>query len=216
MRRSLLLAVLAVTTACGRGGDGTDQSATTAATASSATSTAGVEDASEVVIRYRVERRTADPATGDFARLVETTLGDPRGWVRGGFRFVSDPDGPFLVVLAEGAEVDRLCRPYDTYGRYSCQNGAVVAVNADRWRTATPEWTGDLASYRQMLVNHEVGHLIGMHHPDVQCPATGEAAPVMAQQSTELDDCLPNPWPLDAEIERVARHDLKIAPEFGE
>ena len=29
--------------------------------------------------------------------------------------------------------MDRLCRPYDTYGKYSCQNGPVVAFNADRW-----------------------------------------------------------------------------------
>jgi hypothetical protein len=120
-----------------------------------------------------------------------------------------------VVVLAEAAEVDRLCLPYDTFGRYSCQNGPVVALNADRWRTATPEWTGDLVTYRQMLVNHEVGHLLGRHHPaDPQCPAAGEPAPVMAQQSTELDGCLPNPWPLPAEVEAAARHDEPLAPPY--
>jgi hypothetical protein len=65
-----------------------------------------------------------------------------------------------------------------------------------------------------MLVNHEVGHLLGMHHPDVHCPTPGQPAAVMAQQSTELDGCLPNPWPLAHEIERAARHDLPLAPPY--
>jgi len=169
-----------------------------------------------VVIPLRIERRTSDPETAEFALIVETTLGDPRGWARAGFRFERRDDAPYVVVLAEGPEVDALCLPYDTFGKFSCQNGPVVALNAERWRSAHPKWTGDVAAYRQMLVNHEVGHLIGMHHPDRSCPAPREPAAVMAQQSTELDGCLPNPWPLDAEIERAARHDLKIAPEYGE
>jgi hypothetical protein len=141
--------------------------------------------------------RSADPALADAADVVEQVLADPRGWSRAGFRLVREPGATFVVVLAEADEVDRLCRPYDTFGLYSCQNGPVVALNAERWRTATPEWTGDLDTYRQMLVNHEVGHLLGQHHPPApQCPVPGELALVMAQQSTELDGCLPNPWPL--------------------
>jgi hypothetical protein len=194
----------------------TGPSSTTAPSSSTTTST---PDAT-VTIRYAVERRVDDLLTEGFESTVVTTLGDAKGWVRAGFRFVpaapGDPDAPYLVVLAEGPEVDTLCFPYETGGAFSCQNGPVVALNADRWRSAHPKWTGDLATYREMLVNHEVGHLIGMHHPDVPCPQAGRPAEVMAQQSTELDGCLPNPWPLAHEIERAARHDLKIAPGYGE
>lgn len=165
-----------------------------------------------VDIRYRVERRTIDAATAGFAAIVEATLQDERGWRRGGFTFTRDDTAPFLIVLAEGPEVDRLCLPYDTYGKYSCQNGPVVALNADRWRTATPKWTSDLATYQQMLVNHEVGHLLGQHHPRTMCPQAGQPAPIMNQQSTELNGCLANPWPLPSEIERAARHDEPLAP----
>ena len=167
-----------------------------------------------IEVAYRVEVRTMDRATRDFTELVEATLSDPRGWSRAGFRFVRRLDAPFLIVLAEGHDVDRLCLPYDTYGEYSCQNGPVVALNAERWRAATPEWTGDLAGYRQMLINHEIGHLLGQRHPSRDCPRPGQLAPVMAQQSTELNGCLPNPWPLEGEIEAAARHDQPLGPTF--
>jgi hypothetical protein len=197
-------------------------SSSTAATTSTTTSTTTTRPvtvldttpgpAIVVEVAYRLERRTTDEATADFEAVAEATLSDARGWSRAGFRLVRRDDAPYLVVLAEGDEVDRLCLPYDTYGQYSCQNGPVVALNADRWRTATPKWTGDLATYRQMLVNHEVGHLLGLHHPRPQCPHPGQAAPVMNQQSTELDGCLPNPWPLPDEVALAARHDQPLAP----
>lgn len=165
-----------------------------------------------VEVRYRLVRRTADAATDDFAAVVDATLTDPRGWQQAGFRLVRDDRSSYVVVIAEPAEVQALCLPLDVYLKYSCQNGPVVALNADRWRTATDTWTGDLATYRQMLVNHEFGHLLGQHHPSPQCPRAGQPAKVMAQQSTELDGCLPNPWPLPAEITLAAQHVEPLAP----
>jgi hypothetical protein len=164
------------------------------------------------VVPYRVELRTSDAATADFPRTLHAVLTDPRGWVRAGFVFEHRDDAPYRIVLAEGPEVDALCAPLETWSTYSCQNGPVVALNADRWRSATPEWTGDLESYRVMLVNHEVGHLLHLHHPTRQCPGPGLPAPIMSQQSTELGECLPNPWPLQWEIDLVAERREPLAP----
>jgi hypothetical protein len=159
-----------------------------------------------------IERRASDAATAGFEDRVMEILTDPRGWARAGFVFVEADDAPYEIILAEGSEVDRLCLPYDTYGKYSCQNGPVVALNADRWRYATPEWTSDVSSYRVMLVNHEVGHLLHLHHPSPQCPGAGWPAPVMSQQSTELGSCRANPWPLPWEIALAAERREPLAP----
>lgn len=169
-------------------------------------------DHPDIQIPYRVQVRTPDARAADFPAVVHEVLTDPRGWVRAGYRFVRDADAAYTLVIAEGEEVDRLCHPYDTAGAYSCQNGPVVAINADRWRSATPEWPGSLAGYRTMLVNHEVGHLLHLHHPDPQCPTAGLPAPVMAQQSSGTDPCLPHSWPLQWEINRAAQRREPLAP----
>jgi hypothetical protein len=187
-------------------------SATTAATTTSASTTTSVAVGSPIEIALRIDVHTV--GADDFAVAALATLNDPRGWGRAGFHFREAADAPFRLVLAEAAGVDQLCLPYDTFAKYSCQNGPVVALNADRWRTATPKWTGDLATYRQYLVQHEVGHLLGMHHPKVQCPRRGRPAPTMNQQSTELDGCLPNPWPVPAEIALAAARPATLAPPY--
>jgi len=190
----------------------------TATEASSPTTTAPpAAPTPPIEIGLRLDRRVDDDATADFERVVQATLTDARGWEQAGFVFhFADEVGeaPFVVVLAEGDEVHELCLPYDVGRRFSCQIGSVVALNADRWRHATPQWTGALDAYRQMLVNHEVGHLLGQHHPEVQCPQAGDPAPVMAQQSTELRGCLPNPWPLAWEVRCAALRLEPVAPGY--
>lgn len=181
---------------------------TSPTTGSTAIGTGSVPD--PVQIRLRLDRRVADEATAGFAELVRSVLTDQRGWSQAGYVFsFDDADADYTVVLAEGDEVDQLCLPYDTFGRFSCQIGPVVALNADRWRGAVDSWPTSLDEYRTMLVNHEVGHLIGQHHPADRCPGAGQPAPVMAQQSSGVDPCTANPWPLPWEI---ACANLRLEP----
>ncbi|MCU1370905.1 MAG: putative rane protein [Ilumatobacteraceae bacterium] len=161
-----------------------------------------------------VESHVADVSSADLARGVMATLEDPRGWSRAGVRFRLDDGAPYRIVLAEPGEVDQLCAPYITSGRYSCQIGPVVALNADRWRQRPSHWGGSLDAYRSMLVNHEVGHLIGQHHARPTCSGPGEPAAVMAQQTKALGGCAPNGWPLEWEVRCAAARTEPLAPPY--
>ena len=146
------------------------------------------------VLTYRVEIEAELPFDGPaFAAAVHTTLADPRGWASKGYAFQRVDGGAYdmRLILASPALTDRLCAPLLTRGEVSCRNGDAVVLNALRWDA------GDLAAYREYLVNHEVGHRIGRGH--VECPGPGEPAPVMMQQTYGLDGCLANPWPLSGE-----------------
>ncbi|HEV2890949.1 MAG TPA: DUF3152 domain-containing protein [Frankiaceae bacterium] len=144
-----------------------------------------------------VERGLAvDPAA--FAAAVETVLFDARGWA-GTMAFQRVSSGPvaFRVTLAAPRTTDRLCRPLDTGGIYSCWNGARAVLNAMRWIDGAASYRGDLASYRVYMVNHEVGHGLGRGHR-MSC-GPGGLAPVMMQQTKSLYGCRRNPWPLPGE-----------------
>lgn len=212
------MALVLVAAACGGDGDVVERAETTttttvATTSNTTTSSTTTEPPGPVVVELRVERRTSAGTEG-FEQLVRETLTDPRGWQQAGFEIRFTPDAPNVVVVAEPDAVDATCAPYDTGGRFSCQIGPVVALNADRWREAVDTWPGTLLEYRQMLVNHEVGHLLGRHHARPACEEPGGPAAVMYQQSSGVEGCEPNPWPLPWEIECAARHDEPIAPPY--
>ncbi|MCD0451687.1 DUF3152 domain-containing protein [Actinocorallia sp. API 0066] len=144
------------------------------------------------LIRYTVEVEDGLPyGPAEFAAAVHTILNDPRGWAR----FERVPSGParLQVSLTSPAETRRRCRPLDVGLRLSCfQNGRAV-INADRWATGAPSYRADVATYREYLINHEVGH--GLGHGHAACPGPGRRAPVMVQQTKSLFGCRPGPWP---------------------
>jgi hypothetical protein len=136
-----------------------------------------------------------------FRALVAATYADRRGWLRGhhGFRKVAR-GGDFTVVLAQASTLPGFGWICST--SYSCQVGRYVVINQARWLRGSPPFPGDLATYRQMLVDHETGHWLGLHH--TRCSRPGALAPVMQQQSKGMQGCRPNPWPLPREIRAVS------------
>ncbi|MGP3985212.1 DUF3152 domain-containing protein [Streptomyces sp. 3N207] len=159
------------------------------------------------VVRYRVDIESGLPLDGKlFAEAVHKTLNDKRSWAHGGkrsFERVSSGKADFVITLASPGTTDKWCAKsgLDTSEeKVSCDSAATerIMINAWRWaRGAATYGPGQMHAYRQMLVNHEVGHRLG--HDHVGCPADGKPAPVMMQQTKYLTThgrtCSINAWP---------------------
>lgn len=150
------------------------------------------------LLRYRVavERDIRGLTASDIATAVSATLNDSRGWTADGtwrLRRVGATEATdFTIYLATPGTRDTLCQD-EPDGYTSCRNGARVVLNVARWVTGVPGYGASLATYRQYMVNHEVGHKLGFGHE--RCPGRGRPAPVMQQQTLGLHGCRAGAWP---------------------
>ncbi|WP_329301544.1 DUF3152 domain-containing protein [Streptomyces sp. NBC_00659] len=142
-----------------------------------------------------------------FADAVQKTLNDKRSWAHGGARTFERIDSgkpDFVITLASPGTTAEWCAKSGldtTEDNVSCDSASTerVMINAYRWAqgSKTYGFGDEIHAYRQMLINHEVGHRLGYGH--VTCEKDGDLAPVMQQQTKFLDHdgihCLPNAWP---------------------
>lgn len=158
------------------------------------------------LIRYRVDVEQGlglDPQL--FAEAVQRTLNDPRSWAHNGamtFERVPDGDANFVITLASPGTTGVWCAKSDldtTVDNVSCDSASTsrVMINAFRWAQGSPTYgANQMFAYRQMLINHEVGHRLGHGHENCRTP--GDLAPIMQQQTKSLNldgiQCKPNPW----------------------
>lgn len=147
--------------------------------------------------RYTVEvERGLTTSPASVAREIEQRIADHRGWGanhRRSFQRVSRGRHHVRIILASATTTQRMCRPLNVRSYWNCYQGGKVILNYDRWQFATPVYAGDLASYRSLMVMHELGHALG--HGHAGCPRAGSFAPAMMQQSKGLHGCRRNPWP---------------------
>lgn len=137
----------------------------------------------------------------EFAAQVNQTLNSPLGWSRLGIRFVRvESGGQFTAWLSEGSQVPSFS-PSGCDAIVSCTVGNNVIINETRWINGADSWNaagGSLRDYRHMVVNHETGHWLGHGHE--YCGGAGQPAPVMQQQTIDMQGCAPNPWPQQHEL----------------
>ncbi|MFE4023690.1 DUF3152 domain-containing protein [Streptomyces sp. NPDC059101] len=159
------------------------------------------------VLRYRVDVEEGLPLDGGlFAEAVHKTLNDDRSWAHGGqrtFQRVGSGDADFVISLASPGTTAAWCAKSGldtTEDNVSCDSAATerVMINAYRWAQGAKTYGPDkMLAYRQMLINHEVGHRLGHNHE--ACSRSGALAPVMMQQTkfltTDGATCRPNSWP---------------------
>jgi len=157
--------------------------------------TVAAPDPAARVVQVRVGVEGGLPVDGTaFASFVMSTLNDGRSWAGEGKSFArTDGEADVEVVLASPRTSAAMCRPLDTGGTLSCHNDGRAVITYYRWANGSDDYAADLTGYRQYVVNHEVGHYLG--HGHVACPAAGQLAPVMMQQTKGIGACVTNPWP---------------------
>lgn len=156
--------------------------------------------------RYRIDvEKGLGLDSALFAQAVQKTLNDDRSWAHDGemtFERISGAEPDFVITLASPGTTGDWCEKSGldtTEDNVSCDSAATerVMINAYRWAQGSSTFGPDkLFSYRQMLINHEVGHRLGHNH--VSCRTPGSLAPVMQQQTKSLNidgiKCRPNAW----------------------
>ncbi|MGW7365778.1 DUF3152 domain-containing protein [Streptomyces sp. NPDC054841] len=161
--------------------------------------------------RYRVEVENgidvvpgASVSAAEAAAEIEQILAHPRSWAahgRGSFQLVSaGAEADFVIRIATPDTADELClaEGLNTGGQLNCETTDGVVVNLRRWVLGSPTFSGPPSEYRHLIINHEVGHEIGIRD-HMGCPGTGEPAPVMMQQIKGLKGCVSNAWPYDSD-----------------
>ncbi|MFC3741446.1 DUF3152 domain-containing protein [Paractinoplanes deccanensis] len=155
--------------------------------------------------KVAVERGSGEDVNA-FAAVVAATLGDPRSWTgTGQLRLQLVPGAEkadFTVFLATRDTAGKMCLQGGTNIRVggvpytSCRTIGRAILNLDRWRLSSAPYLKariPIATYRQYVINHEVGHELGHHHQG--CPKAGGPAPVMVQQTLTLRGCTAYAWP---------------------
>lgn len=156
--------------------------------------------------RYRVDVEKGLGLDAElFAEAVQKTLNDDRSWAHSGgrtFERISSGTPDFVITLASPGTTAVWCAKSGldtTVDNVSCDSAATerVMINAYRWAQGSKTYGDQIHAYRQMLINHEIGHRLGNRHET--CDKDGELAPVMQQQSKFLTyggiTCKANPWP---------------------
>ncbi|HEU5469648.1 MAG TPA: DUF3152 domain-containing protein [Actinophytocola sp.] len=156
-----------------------------------------------------------------FARLIDQTLADPRGWTTGGRVSVQRVDSGNPTMRVSLSTPETVHRPdkcgYGIKYESSCYRRSEqrVLINLARWVRGATAFDGDILTYRQYAINHEVGHAFNNQH--VGCGTEGALAPVMMQQTFGVSNnfvaelnravgnrepiaadgktCKPNAWP---------------------
>lgn len=128
------------------------------------------------------------PAQIEF--YIAAYLNDPDGWSTKGYFFepvTSNED--VLIRLVTPSTIEAHC---GVPSNLSCAelNGRHVYLNAERWIHGSKLSKLSLEHYRQYLVSHEIGHILGFDHE--KCPCVGCKAPVMMQQTLGIGKCIPN------------------------
>lgn len=138
-----------------------------------------------------------------FRQRVHAILNDPRGWGIP-FEHVTLPvllqlpkQDSFIIRLTPAKELAQKYAEFkDQQLSVANMTDRVIDINYCRWTEACPNQSQlPLHEYHQYVILHEVGHILGKHHPSPSQMPKQKEAPVMMQQTLGIHNYTPNSWP---------------------
>jgi hypothetical protein len=135
---------------------------------------------------------------------LDFVLSNKKGWKKLGYKFkyIDDiKDIDILIYISPNDYIDNVCG-FDKEYKLSCAvtqsnkpNKGIIYLNVDNWRNGSKLSKLCLQDYRNYMVNHEIGHILGRDHLFAK-DYKNKLAPVMIQQTKGIENCIPNCWPL--------------------
>ncbi len=133
--------------------------------------------------------------------MIQRILDDPRGWRGQNYIFVDVDDiteADVIISKESSARMKRRFTAPELYGlsvttRYTDGRPAEIWIHADNWNKVPPDFVGSKRLYREYVIQHEMGHVLGYNH---ERPINiSELCPVMYQQTKGTRGiCKSNPW----------------------
>lgn len=125
-----------------------------------------------------------------FEMYVIIYLNDPDGWISKGYSFERvSSDEDVVIRLSSPKTIKSIC---GLPSNLSCAElgGQKMFLNSHNWIHGANKSKLPLDEYRQYMVSHEIGHILGFDH--AKCPCVGCNAPIMMQQTLGIGKCIPN------------------------
>jgi hypothetical protein len=127
---------------------------------------------------------------------------DRRGWKKLGYKFnyieyedylENNIKLDFIIMFKTNYEINNICH----FDGQSCADTLKneIYINIENWKKGSSKSKLSLDDYRNMVITHEIGHILGRDH--VKPGKKNTKISVMAQQTLlGIGDCKPNCWPL--------------------
>jgi hypothetical protein len=139
-------------------------------------------------VKKKYSLLNSDERQFDF--YVMCYLNSPDGWSQDGYFFEPVKYNPKVIIRLSLS--DTIAKQCGLSGELSCAElgGKHMYLNAKRWFEGSKESKLNLEDYRQYMLSHEMGHILGKGH--TYCRCKGCHAPIMMQQTKGIGQCIPN------------------------